>query len=41
MSDQLNAGVTSEATRIKTIRTIHSDIHSNKVDMTRMIMMAK
>ena len=42
MNDQLNAGATSETTRtLKTIHTIHSHIHSNKVDMRRMIMMTK
>ena len=42
MSDQLNAGATSETTRtLKKIHTIHSNIHSNKADMRRMIMMAK
>ena len=34
--------VTSETTRtLKTIHTMHSYIHSNKVDMIRVIMMAK
>ena len=33
MSDQLNAGATSEITRtLKTIHIIHSHIHSNKED---------
>ena len=42
MGDQLNAGATSETTRtLKTIHIIHADVHSNKVDMKRMIMMAK
>ena len=42
MSDQLNAGATSETARtLKTIHNIHSLIHSNKVDMIRMIIMAK
>ena len=34
MSDQLNAGATSETTRTwKTIHTLHSPIHSNKTNM--------
>ena len=42
MSDQLNAGATSETTHtLKTIHTIHSLIHSIKTDMITMIMMAK
>ena len=42
MSDQLNAGATSETTRtLKTIHIIHSHIHSNKADMRRMNMMDK
>ena len=42
MSNQFNAGATSETTRtLKTIHTIHSHIHSNKADMRRMIMVAK
>ena len=42
MSDQLNAGATSETTRtLKTIHIIHSLIHSNKADMIRIIMMDK
>ena len=42
MSDQLNAGAISETTRtLKTIHIIHSHILSNKLDMIRMIMMAK
>ena len=42
MSDQFNAGATSETTQtLKTIHTIHSLIHSNKADMIRIIMMAK
>ena len=42
MSDELNAGAISETTRaLKTIHTIHSLMHSNRVDMIRMIMMAK
>ena len=38
MSDQINAGATSETTRA--LKTIHT-IHSNKADMMKMIMMAK
>ena len=42
MRDQFNVGATSETTEtLKTIHTIHSLIHSHKVDMRRMIMMAK
>ena len=42
MSDQLNAGATSEKTRtLKTIHIIRSHIHSNKASMRRMVMMAK
>ena len=42
MSDQLIAVATFEATRtLKTIHTTHSHVHSNKVDMIRMIMMGK
>ena len=42
MSDQLNAGATSEKTRtLKKIHNIHSLIHSNKTDMRMVIMMAK
>ena len=42
MSDQLNAGATSETIRtLKTIHTIHSPSHSNKTDMIGMIMLAK
>ena len=40
MSDQLNAGATSETT-LKSIYIIHSHIYSNKADMRRMIMMVK
>ena len=39
ISDQLNAGATSETTR--TLKTLHSLIHSKKADVTRMIMRAK
>ena len=42
ISDQLNAGATSETTRtLKTIHIVHSQIHSNKTNMRRMIIMAK
>ena len=42
MSDQFNAGVTSDTTRtLKTIHIIHTHIQSNKVGMRRMIMLAK
>ena len=37
MNEQLNAGATSESTRVlKTIRNIPSHIHFNKADMRRM-----
>ena len=40
MRDQRNAVVISETIRtLKTIHIIHSHIHSNKVDMRRLIMM--
>ena len=39
ISDQLNAGATSETSR--TLKTIHSLIHYNKVDLRRVIMLAK
>ena len=42
MSDELNAGATSETTRtLNTLHTIRSLNHSKKADMIRMIMMAR
>ena len=42
MRDQLIVGPTSETARtLKTIHIIHTHVHSNKVDMRRMIMNAK
>ena len=42
MRDQLNAGAISETTRtLKMIHIIHSRIHSNKVDMRRIVTMGR